>query len=115
MQQTQPLTTAGALMKELESRYLTPADLLTFDRNPTKWPKRIGNFKSRVHNKFFFTNSMQMGGLISVLKGGNKRAVEEIDRNSNFYPPALKLLQREFGNQLFIRHLKKKNFSSNHQ
>lgn len=58
---------------------------------------------------------MQMGGLISVLKGGNKRAVEEIDRNSNFYPPALKLLQREFGNQLFIRHLKKKNFSSNHQ
>ena len=58
---------------------------------------------------------MQMGGLISVLKGGNKRAVEEIDRNSNFYPPALKLLQREFGNQLFIRHFKKKNFSSNHQ
>ena len=62
----------------------------------------------RVHNKVSFTNSMEMKHLLSVLKGEAKRSVEGIGANGIFYPTALKLLKREFGNPLVVCHLKMK-------
>ena len=62
----------------------------------------------RVHNKVSFTNSMKMKHLLSVLKGEAKRSVEGIGANGIFYPTALKLLKREFGNPLVVCHLKMK-------
>ena len=103
---TPGLTIAKSLKKELESRHLPPVDLLTFDGNPTKWPKFIKNFKTRVHNKVSFTNGMRMGRLLSVLKREAKRTVGRIGTNGIFYPTALKILKREFSNTLFVCQLK---------
>ena len=102
------LSIADALTKELESRHLTPVDLLTFNGNATKWPEFIENFKTRVYNKVSFTNSMRMERLLRVLKGKAKRAVEWIGTNRIFLPTALKILKREFGNPLTVCHLKMK-------
>ena len=46
-----------------------------------------------------------MERLLSVLKGEAKRAVEGIGANGIFYPTALKLLKKEFGNPLIVCHL----------
>ena len=81
-------------------------DFLTFDGNQTKWPEFIENFKKRVHNKISFTNTMRMERLLSVLKGEAKRVVEGKGTNGIFYSTALKLLKREFGNLVVVRHLK---------
>ena len=105
---TPTLSIANTLKKELESRHLPPVDLLAFDRNTTKWPELIENFKTRVHSKVSFTNSMRMERLVSVLKGEAKRAVEGIGTNGIFYTTALKLFKREFGNPLVVCHLKMK-------
>ena len=57
---TPALSIANTLKKKLESCHLSLIDLLTFDGNPTKWPEFIENFKTRVHDKVYFTNSMRM-------------------------------------------------------
>ena len=76
---TPALSIADALKEELESRHLPHVDLLTFDGNRTKLAEFIENFRTRVHNKVCFTNSMRMERLLSVLKGETKRAVGGID------------------------------------
>ena len=46
--------------------------------------------------------------MLSLLKGEAKRAVEGIGAKGVFYPTALKLRKREFGNPLVVCHLKMK-------
>ena len=41
---------------------------------------------------------MRIERLLSVLKGEAKRSIEGIGANGIFYPTALELLKREFGN-----------------
>ena len=73
-----------------------------------KWPELIENFKMRVYDEVFFTNSMRMERLLIALKGEAKRAVKGIGANDIFYLTTLRLLKREFGNPLVDSHLKMK-------
>ena len=74
---TPALSIAKALQKEPEFLYLLSEDLLTFYQNPNKWPKFIDNFKTGVHNRVSFSNSIQMKCLLSMLKGGQKELLRE--------------------------------------
>ena len=51
---------------------------------------------------------MRIERLLSVLKGEAKRSIEGIGANGIFYPTALELLKREFGNPVVACHLKMK-------
>ena len=73
-----------------------------------KWPELIENFKMRVYDEVFFTNSMRMERLLIALKGEAKRAVKGIGTNDIFYQTTLRLLKKEFGNPLVDSHLKMK-------
>ena len=73
-----------------------------------KWPELIENFKMRVYDEVFFTNSMRMERLLIALKGEAKRAVKGIGTNDIFYLTTLRLLKKEFGNPLVDSHLKMK-------
>ena len=63
---------------------------LWFDGDPTKWLELIDNFKTRVHMKVRFNDSMRMGRLHSVLAGDPEKVVSLIGTNSIFYTAALK-------------------------
>ena len=102
------LTIANAVQQEIESRHLPPVDLKTFSGDPSQWPEFIENFKTRVHTKPTFNDTMRMERLISVLRGEVKREIESIGTNSMFYATALKTLKREYGNPLLVSHLKLK-------
>ena len=52
---------------DMESRILPPIELRKFFGNPREWPEFIENFKTRLHEKAVFTNSIRMERLISVL------------------------------------------------
>ena len=47
------------LQKDIESCGLPPIDVFRFDADPTKWPEFIDNFKTRVHVKVIFNDSME--------------------------------------------------------
>ena len=63
------LTIANAVQQEIESRHLPPVDLKTFSGDPSQWPEFMENFKTRVHTKSTFNDTMRMDRLISVLRG----------------------------------------------
>ena len=94
------------LQKDIESRSLPPIDILRFDGDPSKWPEFIDNFKTRVHMKVTFNDSMRMERLHSVLDGDAKKALSSIGTNSIFYAAALKTLKREFGHPIVVANLK---------
>ena len=96
------------MQKDIESRSLPPIDVLRFDGEPSKWPEFIDNFKTRVHMKVTFNDSMRMERLHSVLDGDAKKAVSSIGTNSTFYAAALKTLKREFGRPIVVANLKLK-------
>ena len=100
------LTIANAVQQEIESRHLPPVDLKTFSGDPSQWPEFIENFKTHVHTKPTFNDTMRMERLISVLRGEVKKEIESIGTNSMFYATALKALKREYGNPLLVSHLK---------
>ena len=102
------LTIANAVQQEIESRHLPPVDLKTFSGDPSQWPEFIENFKTRVHTKPTFNDTMRMERLISVLRGEVKREIESVETNSMFYAKALKTLKREYGNTVLVSHLKLK-------
>ena len=109
------LTIANAVQQEIESRHLPPVDLKTFSGDPSQWPEFIENFKTRVHTKPTFNDTMRMERLISVLRGEVKREIESVETNSMFYAKALKTLKREYGNTVLVSHLKLKKFLTNHK
>ena len=104
--QSSQLNLHFVLKEEIESRTLPPIDLTKFDGNPGKWPEFIYNFKTRVHNKATFTDSVRMARLISVLEGDVKKTICSIGIQSVFYATALKTLKRDFGNPVVVAHLK---------
>ena len=63
------ITPAAKLKLELESRSLSPIDFVQYDRVPTKWPAFIQSFKTRVHMKHSFTDSICIERLTNVLDG----------------------------------------------
>ena len=72
------LTIANAVQQEIESRHLPPVDLKTFSGDPSQWPEFIENFKTRVHTKPTFNDTVRMERLISVLRGEVKKEIESI-------------------------------------
>ena len=78
------------MQKDIESRSLPPIDVLRFDGDPCKWAEFIDSFKTRVHVKVLFNDSMRMERLHSVLDGIAKKAVSSIGTNSIFYAATLK-------------------------
>ena len=99
-------TVPDIFKQELESRHLTPIDLLRFSGNPGEWPEFIENFFSQFHQKSSFDDNLRMPVLISVLDGEAKRLIAAIDSNSIFYTTTLKTLKKNFGDPLLIAHLK---------
>ena len=97
------------LKEEIKSRTLPPIDLTKLDGNPSKWPKFIDNFKTCVHNKAIFTDSVRIERLISVSEGNMKKAICSIGTQSTFYATALKTLKRDFRNPVVVAHLKIKS------
>ena len=67
------LTIANAVQQEIESHHLPPVNLKTFSGDPSQWPQFIENFKTRVHTKPTFNDTIRMERLISVLGGEVKR------------------------------------------
>ena len=80
-----------------ESRNLPPIDLVRFDGDPTNWPEFMQSFKTGVHMKHSFTDSIRMERLISVLDGEPKKCINVFGTNGMFYASALKLLKEQFG------------------
>ena len=70
----------SAVNQHIEAKDLPP--LLTFDENPSCWPKFTENFKIMVHLKTTFNDTIRMERLLSVLRGEGKRSVESIGRNA---------------------------------
>ena len=60
------------------TRNVPAIELVRFDGNPCKWPDFIQNFKSRVHDKRSFNDSIPMERLISVLDDGAKRVLKSV-------------------------------------
>ena len=81
---------------------------MRFDSDSKQWPNFIQNFKSRVHSKIRFSDSVPIDRLLSVLDGEAKIAVSAIRQDRLFYASALKLLKQEFGNPLMVSYLKLK-------
>ena len=96
------------LQKDIESRSLEPIDVLRFDGDCSKWPEFIENFKTRVHMKVTFNDSMRMERLLRVLNSDTKKAVSLIGTYSIFYAAALKTLKREFRHPVVVANLKLK-------
>ncbi|XP_066916601.1 uncharacterized protein [Clytia hemisphaerica] len=93
---------------ECESRHLPPIELKRFDGSSLQWPEFIQNFKSRIHLKSSFNDTIRMERLLSVLDGPARSSIESIGTNSIFYATALKALKRDYGNPYVIAHLKLK-------
>ena len=72
------------LHKELESRHLTPSELMIFDRNLRQWPEFIADFKEGVHLKQTFSDQMWLERLLNVLRDDAKRSVESISKSKIF-------------------------------
>jgi len=106
---TTPTSISSALQQELEYRQLPPEELISFDGNPSQWPEFIENFKTRIHLKRTFNDSIHMQRLLSVLKGNAKRSVSSIGTNGIFYAAALKSLKHDFGNPFVVSHMKLKS------
>ena len=66
------------LQKDIESGTLPPIDVIRFDEDPSKCPEFSNNFKTRVHTKVTFNDTMQMKILHSILDGDAKKAVSSI-------------------------------------
>ena len=96
------------MQKDIESRSLPRIDVLRFDGNPRKWPEFIENFKTRVHMKVTFNDSVQMERLHSVLDDDAKKAVSSIGTKSITYAATLKTLQRDLGHPIIVANLKLK-------
>ena len=103
------VTVATALQQDLETRHLSPINLIPFDGNPLNWPEFIQNFKERAPLKKTFSDNMRMERLLSVLKGGAKNYIVRIGTNGLFDASALKSLKRDFGDPLVVTHLKLKS------
>ena len=80
------------MKKDFESRSTPAIDVLRFDCDPSKWPEFIDNFKTRVHMKVTFNDSIRMERLHSVL-GDAKKTVSLIGTNNIVYAAALKILK----------------------
>ena len=96
------------MQKDIESRSLPRIDVLRFDGNPRKWPEFIDNFKTRVHMKVTFNDSVQMERLHNVLDDDTKKAVSSIGTDSITYAAALKTLKRDLGHPIIVANLKLK-------
>ena len=81
--------------------------------NPSEWPEFISNFRSRIHEKDSFNDSMRMERQLSALVGEAKKSVESVGCEKIFYATALKSLKQDFGNPVLISHLKIKSISDN--
>ena len=75
---TDSLTVHKVLIQEFDSKHLPPIELRHFDGNPAYWPEFIESFRSKIHFKPSFTDSIRMERLLSVLEGEAKRSVESI-------------------------------------
>ena len=103
------LTVYEVLRQEFDSKNLQPIELRHFDGNPAYWPKFIESFRSKIHFKQSFTESIRMERLLSVLEGEAKRSVESIGISGIFYTTTLKTLKQDFGKPIVIAHLKMKH------
>ena len=103
------MTVHEVLRQEFDSKHLPPIELRHFDGNPAYWPEFIESFRSKIHFKPSFTDSIRMERLLSVLEGEAKRSVESIGISGIFYATELKTLKRDFGNPIVIAHLKMKH------
>lgn len=83
--------------------------MISFDGSPSQWPEFIENFKTRIHLKQTFNDSIRMQRLLSVLKDDAKKSVSSIGTNGIFYAAALKSLKRDFGNPFVVSHMKLKS------
>ena len=99
---------AQLLQWEFETRNLPAIELVRLDNNPCKGPDFIQNFKSCVHDKRSFNDSIRMERLISVLDGKAKRVVTSVGQSGIFYASALKTLKRNFGNPVVVSYMKLK-------
>ena len=86
------LSMAQLLKWEFGTRNLPATELIRFDDNPCKLPDFIQNFKSRVHDKRSFNDSIRMESLISMLNGEAKRVVTSVGQSGIFYTSALNTL-----------------------
>ena len=64
--------TGLALKQEYECRQLPPIELHRFGGNPSEWPEFVSNFRSRIHKKVSFNDSIRMERLLSALEGDTK-------------------------------------------
>ena len=103
------VSTSKLLQLEYESKCLPVLELFRFEGHPYKWPDFIQNFKTRVHDKRSFTDSIRMERLLSILDGEAKRTVTSVGRSGIFYATALKTLKRNFENLQLITFLKLKS------
>ena len=90
---TDSLTVHEVLRQEFDSKHLPPIELRHFDGNPAYWPEFIESFRSKIHFKPSFTDSIRMERLLSNLKSESKRFVESIGITGIFYATALKTLK----------------------
>ena len=102
------LSMAQLLQWEFETRNLPAIELVRFDGNPCKWPDFIQNFKSRVHDKRSFNDSIRMERLISVLNGEAKWVVTSVGQSGIFYASAHKTLKRNFSKPAVLSYMKLK-------
>ena len=54
------ITVLSAVHQHLEAKNLPPIELLTFDGNASYWPEFIENFKTMVHLKTTFSDTIRM-------------------------------------------------------
>ena len=101
------LSMAQLLQWGFETRSLPAIELVRFDGNPCKWPD-LHNFKSRVHDKRSFNDSLRKECLISLLDGEAKRVVTSVGQSGIFYSSALKTVKRNFGNPVVVSYMKLK-------
>ena len=97
---------AQLLQWQFETRNLSAIQLARFDGNPWKWPDFIQIFKTRVHDKRSFNDSIRMERLISVPDDKAKRVVTSVGQSGIFYASALKTLKRNFGNPVVVSYMK---------
>ena len=63
----QSLSTTPLQERDLESRNLTPMELLRFNGSPSHWPEFIQSFKERVHMKRTFSDGLRMESLLKLV------------------------------------------------
>ena len=69
---TDSLTVHEVLRQEFDSKPLPPIELRHFDGNPAYWHEFIESFRSKIHFKSSFVDSIRMERLLSVLEGERK-------------------------------------------